>query len=70
MDDLIHYHNNNYRVMDDADDAEGRGGPHQAGLTLPDLLTCSGARRSGENHLYVYAGMSPYTWIYITGHDL
>lgn len=55
MDDLIHYHNNNYRLMDDADDAEGRGGPHQAQLTLPDLLTSwKGQEVIGEPFICIY----------------
>lgn len=44
MDDLIHSHNNNYLLMDDRDDAEVGGDPHQARLTLPDLLPSSGGR--------------------------
>lgn len=44
MDDLIHYHNNNYRLMDDVNDAEGRGGSHRPRLTPSDLLASLSAQ--------------------------
>lgn len=51
--------------MDDADDAEGRGGPHKARLTLPDPLTSSrGQKVIGGPFICIYGDEAVHMDIY------